>query len=169
MVVAFVSRNIFGRDVIEVATFRGHHTPDEQNHVAQESASGRLLRDNVYGTIEEDAQRRDFTINAIYYNIADCSLHDFADGIDDIEQRTLRLIGQPEQRYREDRADAACVFCEARFKHSQEEPNLFYRWATCCKIYHRLDYLMSHSAVFKWACIKHGCCSTSSCPIYCPV
>lgn len=93
----------FKGDVIEVATFRalaGDDDPDD--HLSRRSANGQILRDNVYGTIEEDALRRDFTCNALYYNIADFSLHDFADSLHDIEQRTLRLIGDPEQRYRED-------------------------------------------------------------------
>lgn len=61
-----------------------------------------LLRDNVYGTIDEDAERRDFTINSMYYNIADYSIHDYARGIEDLEDRLIRLIGDPETRYRED-------------------------------------------------------------------
>ena len=63
---------------------------------------GRLLRDNVYGSIEEDVWRRDFTANALYYNIADFSLWDFVGGAEDIAARRLRLIGDPETRYRED-------------------------------------------------------------------
>ena len=65
-------------------------------------ASGRILRDNVYGTIDEDVWRRDFTANALYYNIADFSIWDYVDGAEDIAARTLRLIGDPETRYRED-------------------------------------------------------------------
>ena len=65
-------------------------------------AHGRILRDNVYGTIEEDVWRRDFTANALYYNIADFSIWDYVDGMRDIESRTLRLIGDPETRFRED-------------------------------------------------------------------
>jgi poly(A) polymerase len=65
-------------------------------------ASGRILRDNVYGTIDEDVWRRDFTANALYYNIADFSLWDYVDGARDIAARTLRLIGDPETRFRED-------------------------------------------------------------------
>jgi poly(A) polymerase len=90
----------FGRDVIEVATFRaaGAEPDDERAH----SDSGRILRDNVYGTIDEDVWRRDFTVNALYYNIADFSLWDYVGGLDDVRARTLRLIGNPETRYRED-------------------------------------------------------------------
>ncbi len=92
---------MFGRDIIEVATFRGHH--QEQNkQVSVQSEAGMLLRDNVYGTIDEDAERRDFTINAMYYNIADYSIHDYAGGMEDLEDRLIRLIGDPVIRYRED-------------------------------------------------------------------
>jgi poly(A) polymerase len=142
----------FGRDIIEVATFRATSAPspgeepladaDPEDGEAPElddapldtddepepeadtppariarsgadpleevsvdrhvDASGRILRDNVYGTIEEDVWRRDFTANALYYNIADFSIWDFVDGMRDIESRTLRLIGDPETRFRED-------------------------------------------------------------------
>jgi poly(A) polymerase len=63
---------------------------------------GRILRDNTYGSIEEDVWRRDFTCNALYYNIDDFSLWDYAGAVDDIRARRLRLIGDPSQRYRED-------------------------------------------------------------------
>ncbi|GAA3893413.1 polynucleotide adenylyltransferase PcnB [Halomonas cibimaris] len=92
----------FGREIIEVTTFRGKPQESHADHIAQQSDAGLLLRDNVWGRIEEDALRRDFTVNALYYSIADFSLHDFADGARDIETRTLRLIGDPETRYRED-------------------------------------------------------------------
>ena len=65
-------------------------------------AHGRILRDNVYGTIDQDVGRRDFTANALYYNIADFSIWDYVDGARDIEARTLRMIGDPETRFRED-------------------------------------------------------------------
>jgi len=64
--------------------------------------TGRILRDNVYGSINEDVWRRDFTANSLYYNIADFSLWDYVGGAEDIASRTLRLIGDPETRYRED-------------------------------------------------------------------
>jgi poly(A) polymerase len=92
---------MFGRDIIEVATFRGHHQETSKN-ISQQSKEGMLLRDNVYGTIDEDAERRDFTINAMYYNIGDYAIHDYAGGNDDLEDRLIRLIGDPETRYRED-------------------------------------------------------------------
>ncbi len=95
---------VFGREIIEVATFRGHHqnVDDDQSKVSKQSDHGQLLRDNVFGTIEEDAQRRDFTVNAMYYNIADYSITDFAGGMEAIKQRKIELIGDPEVRYKED-------------------------------------------------------------------
>nr|WP_238486346.1 polynucleotide adenylyltransferase PcnB [Motilimonas eburnea] len=94
---------LFGRDIIEVATLRGHHSDGEnEKHVSAQSQQGMLLRDNVYGSIEEDAERRDFTVNALYYDIADFSLRDFCNGLSDLERRKIELIGNPETRYRED-------------------------------------------------------------------
>jgi poly(A) polymerase len=94
----------FGRDIVEVATFRAATNGDADNGADDRahSESGRILRDNVYGTIEEDIWRRDFTVNALYYNIADFSVWDFTTGLEDIRTRTLRLIGDPERRCRED-------------------------------------------------------------------
>ncbi|HYX73147.1 MAG TPA: polynucleotide adenylyltransferase PcnB [Steroidobacteraceae bacterium] len=143
----------FGRDIIEVATFRATSAPsqgeepladaDPEDGEAPElddapleadpepaasdtdtppariaragaesmeeisddrhvDAHGRILRDNVYGSIEQDVGRRDFTANALYYNIADFSIWDYVDGARDIESRTLRMIGDPETRFRED-------------------------------------------------------------------
>ncbi|MGI9291014.1 MAG: polynucleotide adenylyltransferase PcnB [Gammaproteobacteria bacterium] len=91
----------FGREVIEVATFRAPANHDEDDHAIAEG-SGRVLRDNVWGTFEDDVWRRDFTANGLYYNINDFSIRDYVDGVADIEKRQLRLIGDPEQRYRED-------------------------------------------------------------------
>jgi poly(A) polymerase len=91
----------FGRDIVEVATFRAAGAqPDDDDRA--HSDSGRILRDNVYGTIGEDVWRRDFTVNALYYNITDFSIWDYVDGVGDVRSRTLRLIGNPEKRYRED-------------------------------------------------------------------
>jgi poly(A) polymerase len=134
----------FGREIIEVATFRAASAPalpeeplqdadPEDGEAAEvdepadleppeppESASrfedfdddpetervldesGRILRDNVYGTIDEDVWRRDFTCNALYYNVADFSVWDYVGGAEDIAARRLRLIGDPETRFRED-------------------------------------------------------------------
>ena len=119
----------FGYQVIEVATFRAAGAPmapePDLDGVTDEEAEelepdpeqedepngnidrahderGRLLRDNVYGTIDQDVWRRDFTCNALYYNIEDFSIWDYVGGVKDVRERTLRLIGDPETRYRED-------------------------------------------------------------------
>ncbi len=119
---------VFGREVIEVATFRAASAPspseepvleadpeegeapelDEESelvgidHERVLDTHGRLLRDNIYGSIDEDVWRRDFTVNALYYNIADFSLWDYVGGAEDLAAHRLRLIGDPETRYRED-------------------------------------------------------------------
>jgi len=98
----------FGREVIEVATFRAAHTAIDEDHSVDESGlrildeRGRILRDNLYGTIEEDVWRRDFTANALYYNIEDFSIWDYVGGVQDAKDRVLRLVGDPATRYRED-------------------------------------------------------------------
>lgn len=93
----------FGREVIEVATFRAASATEaaETSDVAH-TDEGRILRDNVFGTLEEDAWRRDFTVNALYYDIRDFSVVDYVGGLEDLKAGTLRLIGDPTQRYRED-------------------------------------------------------------------
>jgi poly(A) polymerase len=90
----------FGREIIEVATFRSMQDAAEPGD--RETENGMLVRDNIYGTIEEDAVRRDFTINALYYNIEDFSVVDYAGGMEDLRAGVLRLLGDPETRYRED-------------------------------------------------------------------
>jgi len=92
----------FGREIIEVATFRASHNGGQDSNQAKQADNGMLLRDNVYGTVDDDAMRRDFTINAMYYNINGFTIHDFAGGVEDIEQRNIRMIGEPQARYRED-------------------------------------------------------------------
>ena len=90
----------FGREIIETATFRA-----AANHAADDSVhddEGRILRDNVYGSIDEDVWRRDFTCNALYYNIADFSIWDFTNGVEDVKRRRLVLIGDADTRLRED-------------------------------------------------------------------
>ena len=91
----------FGREIIEVATFRGHY----QNGATEgevTSEEGRILRDNVYGPIEEDAWRRDFTVNALYYDVGADVVLDYVGGMRDLRAGVLRLIGDPDARYRED-------------------------------------------------------------------
>ncbi len=92
----------FGREVIEVTTFRGHHSDDDTGAHAQQSESGVLLRDNVYGTLEEDAVRRDLTVNALYYDAGKFEVFDHVGGLEDLEDRLIRVIGDPKQRYTED-------------------------------------------------------------------
>ncbi|NLQ18040.1 polynucleotide adenylyltransferase PcnB [Marinomonas sp. M1K-6] len=103
----------FGREIIEVSTFRAPSAQDDNDDDdtpttslkgkdSARSAHGIVLRDNVYGNIEEDAERRDFTFNALYYNVQDFSIHDFCGGLKDIENKQIRMIGDARQRYQED-------------------------------------------------------------------
>jgi poly(A) polymerase len=91
---------VYGREIIEVATFRANS--DDGSGDREMGEEGRVLRDNVYGSIEDDAERRDFTVNALYYAIEDFSVRDYVGGFDDVTNRVLKLIGDPETRYRED-------------------------------------------------------------------
>jgi len=86
-----------GGEVIEASTFRAAQTGEDAT-----DEHGRLLSDNVYGTQAEDAARRDFTINALYFDPADETIWDFVGGVQDVRARRLRLIGVPVTRYRED-------------------------------------------------------------------
>ncbi|WAW10975.1 polynucleotide adenylyltransferase PcnB [Oxalobacter vibrioformis] len=88
---------MFGHDLIEVTTFRGTTSAS-----AIKDEAGRLLRDNTFGTQQEDALRRDFTVNAMYYNPTHQTLHDFHGGTGDLKKRVLRIIGDPAERFRED-------------------------------------------------------------------
>ena len=89
----------YGSDIIEVSTFRtAHHIADGEGHVID----GRIIRDNVYGTIDDDVWRRDLSVNALFYNIEDFSVIDYVGGMEDIRAGRIRLIGDPEQRYIED-------------------------------------------------------------------
>jgi len=90
---------LFGRGVVEVATFRGTEALDDD---IKTNERGMLIRDNVYGTLNQDAWRRDFTINSLYYNIQDSSIVDFTNGVNDIKLKQIRMIGEPEKRYQED-------------------------------------------------------------------
>ncbi len=91
---------VFGPEIIEVATFRG--VGEEGCDGDRRVVDGRIVRDNVWGSIEEDAVRRDFRVNAMYYDISDFSVRDYVGGMQDLEDRVLRLIGDPDTRYRED-------------------------------------------------------------------
>lgn len=90
---------LFHREIIEVATFRGHDAIDANQ---QTNERGMLVRDNAYGSLDEDAWRRDFTINSLYYNIDDSSIIDFTGGVKDVQQKLIRMIGDPVTRYKED-------------------------------------------------------------------
>ncbi len=98
----------FGREIIEVTTFRGHHDNGDENeretggNHSRQSDKGLLLRDNVYGTLEEDAVRRDLTVNALYYDAGSFEVLDHVGGLQDLAARRIRVIGDPAQRYRED-------------------------------------------------------------------
>lgn len=94
----------FGREIVEVATFRacGDDSEDGNGPSVERAADGRILSDNVYGSIEDDAWRRDFTINALYYDIANFAVLDYVGGMADLRAGLIRLIGDPVQRYHED-------------------------------------------------------------------
>lgn len=112
----------FGREIIEVATFRGHHDSEDDNAdkehkpekksaktskdkkevLSSKTDAGQLTRDNIFGSIEEDAARRDFTFNAMYFDVEDESILDFANGMQALENRTIVMIGDSEIRFRED-------------------------------------------------------------------
>ncbi len=95
---------MMGNETIEVTTFRAPHVKEtaQTTHTSQADEEGRLLRDNVFGTQKEDAARRDFTVNGFYYDPSDETLIDYHHGFADLQKRTLRMIGEPVLRYRED-------------------------------------------------------------------
>ncbi len=103
----------FGREVIEVTTFRAHHEVSNEigDHIPRRqikgldsahSSDGLILRDNVYGSIDQDALRRDFTVNALYYTTNGFKVLDFSSGMEDLAAKQIRMIGDPATRYRED-------------------------------------------------------------------
>ena len=92
---------LMGAETIEVTTFRGHHDEHAGNR-AQTDRQGRVLRDNVFGSEKEDAERRDFTVNALYFDPTSETIVDYYHGVADLKQKTLRMIGDPNTRYRED-------------------------------------------------------------------
>lgn len=93
---------IFNREIIEVATFRGNQAEDQQDELHKTNDRGMIVRDNLYGTQEEDTWRRDFSINALYYNPITDKLIDITNGVNDLEAGLLRIIGEPSIRYQED-------------------------------------------------------------------
>jgi poly(A) polymerase len=92
---------MMGQETVEVTTFRGHHGQQDDPR-AQIDDQGRVLRDNVFGSQKEDAARRDFTVNALYYDPVAETVIDYHQGMADLERKTLRMIGNPATRYRED-------------------------------------------------------------------
>ena len=94
----------FGREIIEVATFRAASLAASSENQHEQTESGMLLADNIYGTLEEDVFRRDFSINALYYSPDTGDVIDLVGGVDDIMAKRIRLLGDPENRYREDPA-----------------------------------------------------------------
>ena len=88
---------MFGAETIEVSTFRAAH-----DEATLKDEHGRVLRDNVWGNIADDAARRDFTVNALYYDPANETVIDYHHGVADLKAKTLRMIGDPKTRYRED-------------------------------------------------------------------
>ncbi len=91
-----------GREILEVATFRAPHEEAEAHHEAVTEETGRILRDNVFGSIDQDVWRRDFTVNSLYYDFADASIIDYTGGVEDLRRGRLSMIGDAETRYRED-------------------------------------------------------------------
>lgn len=88
---------MMGPETLEVSTFRAAH---DENTLKDEH--GRVLRDNIWGTMEEDAARRDFTVNALYYDPVTEIVYDYHRGVEDLKKKTMRMIGEPKSRYRED-------------------------------------------------------------------
>lgn len=125
---------LYHREIIEVATFRGHEVVNDSH---QMNDRGMLVKDNVYGTFEEDAWRRDFTINSLYYNIQDGSIIDFTQGVNDINQRIIRVIGDPATRYQEDPVRMLRAIRFSAKLHFELAPE------TAAPI-HELNHLISH-------------------------
>ena len=103
----------YGREIIEATTFRAPHDVAVElgenssrkgirNLDSAHSTAGMILRDNVYGNVDEDALRRDFTVNALYYRTTDFAILDFSTGMQDLKDRKIRMIGDPAERYKED-------------------------------------------------------------------
>lgn len=93
---------VFAEEIIEVATFRGRGGDEDEEKGKRAERNGMLVRDNLYGTLEEDADRRDFTINSVYWSAKDGSLRDFHNGLRDMREGRIDIIGDPDRRYHED-------------------------------------------------------------------
>ena len=90
------------REIIEVTTFRSNQKHHRSDKLLHQTKTGMLTRDNVFGSIKDDANRRDLSINALYYNPTDNSIHDFLDSLTDIKKNIIRIIGDPTVRFKED-------------------------------------------------------------------
>ena len=113
---------VFGQEIIETSTFRA---PASESQATDEN--GRILRDNEFGTHAQDAARRDFTINALYYNPTTEEVIDYHQGVEDLKHRVVRMIGDPRTRYREDpvrmlRAVRFAVKLNGKIDPASEEP-----------------------------------------------
>lgn len=152
----------FGREIIEVTTFRGQANESDDQ---KQSDEGQLLRDNVYGKLEDDAKRRDFTINAMYYTPKDFVVKAYPQGMQDMEERTIRIIGDPETRYREDpvRMLRAIRFAaKLNFTIETETANPIFECAnlltnvSSARLFDEvLKLLMSGQGVSTWALMRH--------------
>jgi len=115
----------FKKDIIELATFRASAEKAKEHEVVTDH--GMIIRSNVYGTMDEDAERRDFTINALYYDPENQALTDFFNGYSDLQKKLVRMIGKPEERYREDpvrmlRAIRFAAKLDFKIEKKTEEP-----------------------------------------------
>lgn len=125
---------LFHREIIEVATFRGHDSTATSQHT---NDKGILTRDNVFGSLDEDAFRRDFTINSLYYSVKDSTIIDFTGGVKDIKNKVVRIIGDPVNRYQEDpvrmlRAIRFCAKLHCTLAPETEAP------------FHKMSHLITH-------------------------
>ncbi|CAH9018851.1 Poly(A) polymerase I [Candidatus Nitrosacidococcus sp. I8] len=117
----------FKRNIIEVSTFRAPPSEKLLDH------NGRIVDDNIYGTLEQDAWRRDFSINALYYDIRTDSVIDYTGGITDLEKHQIRLIGNPTTRYQEDPVRmlrAVRFMCKLGFDLHPESKEAIYQFAS---------------------------------------
>ena len=116
-----------GRDVVEVSTYRAAPKRGSAGFEAH-AEQGRILRDNVFGTRDDDARRRDFSINALYYDPVENVVIDYVDGFSDLQRHLLRVIGDPIRRFEEDpvRMLRAVRFAvRLRYPHALHQSLLF--------------------------------------------
>lgn len=129
---------VFGNEIVECSTFRALDASG-----VRKDASGRVISDNIFGEMWEDAARRDFTINALYYDPSTGDIYDYHGGYEDIRRKTLRMIGYPQARYREDpvrmmRAVRISPSWVSRLKKVRIEP--LRKWRRCSAMCLQLDF-----------------------------